>query len=316
MNFYFGIGTILMLHRVRQESLGVFRPNEGMAVSPEFLEGFIQEAQQRGYTFVSLDQLSEQLVAGSGEKLLALTFDDGYRDNFTVAYPLLKRLKIPFAIYITTSFPDGEAILWWYAIEQMLQQNEQIALADGRVLPCRTSQEKLDAFVSLRQSIMALPRDGLGDRVNAIFERVNFDWRQMCAEEALSWDDLRELARDPLVTIGAHTVSHPVLSALSPEQAYAEMRDSRERIEVRIGAPVAHFCYPFGSRNEVGAREFELARELGFKTATTTRWGNIFPKHRKHLHGLPRVALTNAFDWNDFRRQSLRRFSRGRVVTV
>lgn len=316
MNFCLGIGTILMLHRVQPEREGDFSPNRDMAVSPAFLDGFVRDAQQRGYTFVSLDQLSEQLVAGSKKKLLALTFDDGYRDNLTVAYPILKRLGIPFTIYVTTSFPDGEAILWWYAIEQMLQQNEQIALADGSVLPCRTSQEKLDAFVSLRQLIMALPRDGLGDRVNAIFERVNFDWRQMCAEEALSWDDLRELARDPLVTIGAHTVSHPVLSALSPEQACTEMRDSRERIEARIGEPVAHFCYPFGSRNEVGAREFELAQELGFKTATTTRWGNIFPKHRKHLHGLPRVALTNAFDWNDFRRQSLRRFARGRVVTV
>ena len=316
MNFVFGIGTILMLHRVQPEREGVFSPNRDMAVSPAFLDGFVRDAQQRGYTFVSLDQLSEQLVAGSGKKLLALTFDDGYRDNFTVAYPLLKRLGIPFAIYATTSFPDGEAVLWWYAVERLLQVHDQIALADGRLLSCRTNKEKLDAFVSLRQSIMALPRDGLGDRVNAIFEQTSFDWRQTCAEEALSWDDLRELAQDPLVTIGAHTVSHPVLSALSPEQACAEMRDSRERIEARIGVPVAHFCYPFGSRNEVGAREFELARELGFKTATTTRWGNIFPKHRKHLHGLPRVALTNAFNWDGFRQQSLRRFSRGRVVTV
>ena len=191
-----------------------------------------------------------------------------------------------------------------------------LTLADGSVLPCRTSQEKLDGFVSLRESIMALPSEGLGDGVNAMFAQANFDWPQMCDTEALSWDDLRELARDPLATIGAHTVSHPVLSALSVEQACAEMRDSRERIEAHIGVPVTHFCYPFGSRNEVGAREFELARQLGFKTATTTRWGNIFPRHSKHLHGLPRVPLANAFDWDGFRRQSLRRFSRGRVVTV
>lgn len=312
----FGIGTVLMLHRVQPEREGDFSPNRDMAVSPAFLEGFVRDAQQRGYTFASLDHLSEQLLASSGEKLLALTFDDGYRDNFTAAYPLLKRLGIPFAIYVTTSFPDGEAVLWWDAVEGLLQDRDHVALADGRVLPCRTSQEKLDAFVSLRESIMALPRDGLGDRVNAMFEQARFDWRQMCAAEALSWDDLCELARDPLVTIGAHTVSHPVLSALSAEQACAEMRDSREQIEARIGAPVVHFCYPFGSRNEVGAREFELARKLGFKTATTTRWGNIFRAHRAHLHGLPRVPLTNAFSWDGFRRQSLRRFWRGRVVSA
>jgi peptidoglycan/xylan/chitin deacetylase (PgdA/CDA1 family) len=316
MSLLCGIGSVLMLHRVHTDSMDGFCPNRDMAVSPEFLEGFIVDAQQRGHTFVSLDRICDALQHGTKSKLLSLTFDDGYRDNFTAAYPLLKRLGIPFTIYVTTSFPDGEAVLWWYAVERLLQEHDQVTLADGRVLACRTSQEKLDAFVFLRQSIMALPADGLGDRVNAIFDHVSFDWRQKCTAEALSWDDLRELARDPLVTIGAHTVSHPVLSALSTEQACAEMRDSRERIEAHIGVPVAHFCYPFGSRNEVGAREFELVRELGFKTATTTRWGNIFPKHRMHLHGLPRVALTNTFNWNDFRRQSLRRFSRGRVVTV
>jgi peptidoglycan/xylan/chitin deacetylase (PgdA/CDA1 family) len=316
MDFCFGIGSIFMLHRVREEPVNSFCPNQDMAVGLEFLEGFVRDAQQRGYTFVSLDHLSEQIVAGSGRKLLALTFDDGYRDNFTVAYPLLKRLGIPFAIYATTSFPDGEAVLWWYAVERLLREHDQIALADGRLLPCRTSQEKQDAFVSLRQAIMALPHAALGDTVNGMFEQASFDWRQLCAAEALSWDDLRELARDPLVTIGAHTVNHPVLSALSVDQAYAEISESRERIESHIGVPVKHFCYPFGSRKEVGVREFELARELGFKTATTTRWGNIFQKHRVHLHALPRVPLTNGFNWDSFRQQSVRRFWRGRVVSA
>lgn len=317
MSLVCGTGSIFMLHRVRLEQPNEFSPNRDMAVSPAFLEGFVGDAKRRGYTFVSLDHLSEHLVAGSGEKLLALTFDDGYRDNFTAAYPLLRQLGIPFAIYVTTSFPDGEAILWWCALERLLHDHDEIALADGRVLPCRTNQDKMNAFVSLRELIMALPTDVLGDRVNSTFKQANFDWKQMCVAEALSWDDISAMAQDPLVTIGAHTVSHPVLSALSPEQACAEMRDSQERIQACIGgAPVNHFCYPFGSRKEVGVREFELARRLGFKTATTTRWGNIFRAHRAHLHGLPRVPLTNSFSWDGFRQQSIRRFWRGRVVSA
>ena len=316
MNLYLGIGTILMLHRLQPEREGDFSPNRDMAVSPAFLEGFVRDAQQRGYTFVSLDHMTEQLVAGSAEKLLVLTFDDGYRDNFTVAYPLLKRLGIPFAIYVTTSFPDGEAVLWWEAMEQLLLNHEQIALATGRVLACRTNQEKLDAFISLREEIMGLPSDRLADRVNAMFAQAKFDWQQLCATHAMQWDEVCQMARDPLVTIGAHTLSHPVLCSLSPEQVSTEMRDSRDRLEARIGTPVTHFCYPFGSRNEVGVREFELARMLGFKTATTTRWGNIFRAHRQHLYSLPRVPLTHAFTWDGFRRQSLRRFWRGRVVSA
>lgn len=316
MTLRFGIGTIFMLHRVLPVQEAEFAPNKDMAVSVAFLERFVLEARQAGYTFTSLDQLCTHLEQGSRQKMLVLTFDDGYRDNFTHAYPLLRRLQVPFAVYVTTSFPDGEAVLWWEAIEQLLLDHDQIELADGRVLACRTNQEKLVAFVSLRAAIMALPSDRLVERVNAMFAQAKFNWRPLCSTHAMQWEEISELARDPLVTIGAHTLSHPVLGALSPDQAILEMRGSRDRLEARIGMPVKHFCYPFGSRNEVGVREFELARNLGFRTATTTRWGNIFRAHRAHLHALPRVPLTHAFTWDGFRGQSLRRFMRGRVVSA
>jgi peptidoglycan/xylan/chitin deacetylase (PgdA/CDA1 family) len=305
-----------MLHRVGPLSEDVFSPNADMSVSVEFLEEFIDSARARGYRFVSLDQLCELIEMGSDRKFLALTFDDGYRDNFITAYPLLKRLEIPFTIYVTTAFPDGDAVLWWYALEQMLQSQNFVKLADGRELLTRTNEDKLRAFVLLRQLMMKLPSHGLGNALNEMFYQKYFDWRQICLSEAVSWHDLRELALDPKVTIGAHTVSHPVLSTLSAEQASIEMRNSRDRIEAMTGATVSHFCYPFGSREEVGRREFELAQKLGFKTATTTRWGNIFRAHRMHLHGLPRVPLTNAFCWEGFRQQSLKRFWRGRVVSA
>jgi peptidoglycan/xylan/chitin deacetylase (PgdA/CDA1 family) len=311
-----GLGTILMLHRVEPLNNCEFAPNKDMSVSLEFLEKFILGAQNRGYTFISLNELTDKLLMGAKNKYLTLTFDDGYKDNFTTAYPLLNRLGIPFTIYATSSFLEGDAILWWYALEQMLLDNDSIEMADGRILLCRSTQEKLDAFVSLRKSIMSLPCDSLGESINAMFADIKFDWRQICAREALGWDDLAKLAQDPLVTIGAHTVTHPVLSKLPQEDACAEMDIGRKLIEEHIHRPVEHFCYPFGSREEVGVREFQLARELGFKSATTTRWGNIFNKHRLHLHALPRVPLINGFNWNDFHRNSLRRFLRGRVVTA
>lgn len=311
-----GMGTIFMLHRVREERENQFAPNIDMSVSPIFLEKFVTNAQQSGYLFVGLDELSERLKHGSGEKLLSLTFDDGYRDNFIVAYPILKSLGVPFTIYVTTSFPDGMAVLWWDALEQLIRDNTHIVLADNRVLACCTTQEKLDSFVFLREMIMAFPSDNLGDRVNALFKYVCFDWQKLSVGEFISWDDICNLARDPLATIGAHTLTHPDLSKLSLEEACFEMRDSREQIESRICGTVSHFCYPFGTRSEVGNREFELARKLGFHTATTTRWGNIFRAHSLHMHELPRVPLTNSFTWDCFRTQSLRRFCRGRVVTA
>ena len=84
----------MMLHRVRAEGSDDSSPNRGLAISPAFLERFVRAAQHNGYTFVSLDHFIEQLLVGSENKLLVLTFDDGYLDNFTEAYPLLKRMGI------------------------------------------------------------------------------------------------------------------------------------------------------------------------------------------------------------------------------
>ncbi|MBF9040334.1 polysaccharide deacetylase family protein [Rhodobacterales bacterium LSUCC0387] len=304
-----------MLHRVLPEREGSFQPNKDMAISPEFLEDFILNAKGLGYTFVSMDRFVKHLVSGSGQNLLTLTFDDGYKDNAIVAYPLLSRLGIPFTLYVTTSFLDGNAILWWYALERLIQDANRISLANGQIIFCRSSREKLDAFVMLRDLVMAMPQDVVVDRINSMFPQLKLDWQRLCSAEAMNWNDLQELARDPLVTVGAHTVHHPVMSQLSAEQASAEMRDSRARLENFTDASVTHFCYPFGSRNEVGARDFALAHESGFITATTTRWGNIFPSHKTRLHSLPRVPLTNSFSWAAFRKQSIRRFMRGRLVT-
>jgi peptidoglycan/xylan/chitin deacetylase (PgdA/CDA1 family) len=134
----------------------------------------------------------------------------------------------------------------------------------------------------------------------------------------MHWHELSELAADPLVTIGAHTVNHPRLRTAREAVARHEMAESASRIEAVLGIRPAHFAYPFGDPTSAGPREFALARELGFKTAVTTRPGVLFPEHREHLTALPRISLNGEFQrlrylrvltsgaatalWNRFRR--------------
>ena len=105
----------------------------------------------------------------------------------------------------------------------------------------------------------------------------------------IRWDQVEAMAAHSLVTIGAHTVSHPVLKNLPLEAARTEMLESRRRIEARIGRPVTHFAYPYGAPLQVGEREFALARECGFATAVTTRLANVSPANAAHLECLPRI---------------------------
>jgi peptidoglycan/xylan/chitin deacetylase (PgdA/CDA1 family) len=134
----------------------------------------------------------------------------------------------------------------------------------------------------------------------------------------MGWDEIAELASDPLVTIGAHTVSHPMLAKLPAEAARSEMDLSRSVIEAALVARPQHLAYPVGDPTSAGPREFKIAAELGFKTAVTTRPGVLFAGHREHLTALPRISLNGEYQrlryvrvllsgagtamWNGFRR--------------
>ena len=127
-----------------------------------------------------------------------------------------------------------------------------------------------------------------------------------------------KLASDPLVTIGAHTVNHPMLAKLSPQAVRSEMELSRSVIEAALAVRPEHLSYPIGDPTSAGPREFEIAAELGFKTAVTTRPGVLFPEHADHLTALPRISLNGDYQrvryvrvllsgaatamWNGFRR--------------
>ena len=116
-----------------------------------------------------------------------------------------------------------------------------------------------------------------------------------CDELCMTWDELKSLAADPLVPIGAHTVHHVILKKVPDNVVAAEMRMSRAAIEATLGVRPHHFAYPVGDATSAGPREFALAAGLGFRTGVTTRPGVLFPEHRDHLTALPRISVNGQF---------------------
>ena len=148
--------------------------------------------------------------------------------------------------------------------------------------------------------------------------RYQVEIADFCRDLCMNWEELAQLAADPLVTIGAHTVNHVMLAKVPERSARTEMEMSRSVIEASLNTRPAHLSYPVGDRTSAGPREFRMAAELGFKTAVTTRPGVLFPEHRDHLTALPRISLNGNFQdtrflsvltsgaatamWNGFRR--------------
>jgi peptidoglycan/xylan/chitin deacetylase (PgdA/CDA1 family) len=295
---YLSSAVIFYLHRVGRRDPSRLEPNENMKVSPEFLRAFVLAARGRGWTFVSVQHLWAELVAGrQSRRKIALTFDDGYLDNMTVGYPVLRELGVPFCIYVTTGLVSGQTRMWWMEIEDLLLDRREMLGPANELIRCATRDEKTSAFFYLREQFMSDDP--------AIKNRA-FGWLESCPQHtgadagctyALSWADIRDLLNDELVTIGAHTVSHPVLSTLEPQRMQEEIRVSREVIEQQTGHAVEHFAYPFGTRQDAGEREFAACSAQGFKTAMTTRPGFIHARHRPQLTALPRIMLSESFQF-------------------
>ena len=321
--FVAGVGAILTLHHVRPPRPDRFQPNRLLEVTPRFLTRVVQDLRRSGFDLVSLDEMHRRMIEGDfSRRFVCLTFDDGYRDTLQWAYPILKAAGAPFAVYVPTSFPDRLGELWWLALEAVIARNDRIGLLiDGRdcKFDCRTVVEKRALYDELYRWLRARPTEAeLRSVVRNLAAFYNVDIAAFCDELCMNWPQLAGLAADPLVTIGAHTVNHPALAKLAKQAARSEMELSRSVIEAALAVRPQHLSYPYGDRASAGAREFQIAAELGFKTAVTTRPGVLFPQHSRCLTALPRISLNGDYQrlryvrvllsgaatamWNGFRR--------------
>ncbi|MDR4305330.1 polysaccharide deacetylase family protein [Chelatococcus sambhunathii] len=294
-----GLGVILTLHHVRPFSGESFAPNRLLEVEPDFLDATLTRARELGFDFVTLDEAVRRVKAGRSERpFLHLTFDDGYRDVRDFALPILERHGAPATLYIASAFADGEAELWWLSLEEAIRRADVLNLDLGpeeRFVACQSTAEKYEAWGRIYWTLRAGPEERLRDEVRELALANGVDILGFARKLCMRWDELAEVARHPLIEIGAHTVTHPMLSKHSEAVARAEMADSRDAIARRLGTRPRHFAYPVGDPSAAGEREYELARELGFETAVTTRPGHLTAGHAQALHALPRVSLNGHF---------------------
>lgn len=215
------LGRILMLHRVvEQRSEG---ENRELEITPEFLRRTIETYHQQGYQFVSIDEAFDIISKGhTKHPFVCLTFDDGYQDNYDIAYPILKQMEVPFAIYVTTGFIDNRIPIRWYRDEKL----------------------------------------------------------------GINTESLKTLDVDPLCTIGAHTISHPKLDTLSPEEQTKEIEQSLQELESLLGQPIRHFSYPHGAYN---ADTLSIINKQIFRSALLAWGGNI--RRGANPLMLPRIEL-------------------------
>jgi peptidoglycan/xylan/chitin deacetylase (PgdA/CDA1 family) len=318
-----GVGAIFMLHHVRPGGDAEFQPNRHLEVTPEFLRAMLAHLRADGVDIITMDEVHQRLVERNFSRRFAcFTFDDGYRDNRDFALPVMREFKAPFTVYVASDFAEGAGRLWWIALEMVIANTCSIEAEIGGAavrLNTSTTAAKQVAFDRLHDWLRRLPGEhNMQREVAALCARYGVDETAVCRELCMSWDELKSFAEDPLISFGAHSITHCNLARQTEEIASREMAVSRARIEGALQRPAIHLAYPYGDKIAAGAREFALAQTAGFKTAVTTRPGMIFPGSAGHLTALPRVSLNGNYQdmrilpvltsgaatamWNGFRR--------------
>lgn len=292
---YSGLGQILMFHRVIPPDQMSRYDMAAFEITPQALEMLLNFFLERGYRVISLDQVSDVLAGGAAsDKFIVLTFDDGYKDTLTNAYPILREYGAPFTIYVAGNYAERRAIKWDYLAEDIIDSHDRVAIDTqrGRVeLDCSTSEMKAQSCGALQELLYEMSDAESSARMQAFFSFYRQDVYEKTDELMLDWRQIAELARDPLVTIGAHSVNHYVLSRLPDAVAKDEILGSKTMLESRLGLEVRHFAYPYGRSHEAGEREFETVRHCGFTTGSTGVKGNIFRECASRLTSLPRFCL-------------------------
>ena len=129
------------------------------------------------------------------------------------------------------------------------------------------------------------------EQIARLAAKASISKTDLVATACMDWNGIREMAVDPLCTIGVHTLTHPMLAKHPAEMAEREMAESRRQIEAQIGRPARHLSYPVGDPTSAGPREFAMAAQLGFASAVTTRPGMILSAHAHQLTSLPRLSI-------------------------
>ncbi|HEY5364616.1 MAG TPA: polysaccharide deacetylase family protein [Aestuariivirga sp.] len=295
-----GIGVIYCLHQVlpgggREQG---FAPNAKLECEPEFLEGLINLSRQRGFETVSLAEAVRRLKISDPKPFAVFTLDDGYKDNQQFAQPIFDRLNCPYTIFVAPRIAEGTSELWWRLLELVVAKVDRFTATIGAEafdLATKTETEKWAAWPKLLAAVENLEQYEQRRFIRALCAEHAIDPDAYCAKVAMNWDELRTINKDPLCTIGAHTLNHHAVAKLNEADALSELETSRLIIARELGEDIQFNAYPYGDEPNAGQRDFMLAAAAGYKASVTTRKGVIFGGHAAHLQALPRIMISGRY---------------------
>lgn len=265
---------ILIYHKVSPDPHPYYEP-----VAPEVFErqmSFIG----RHYRVMDLLELVERSATGSvPPKAVAITFDDGYRDNYDYAFPILKKLGLPATIFVATGVTGTRNRLWhdrvFDAFRFTKAEHARLNYPHTRELILDSPQARKESLHSALTAVRSL----WGQAQRRLVEDIEDALLPVLPSEPplmLDWDQIAEMHANG-ISIGSHSVSHPILSRLPDEELKRELSESKRELSERLGAPIEAFAYPNGKADDYSPSVKKILNDCGYRCAVTTVRGFNIP---------------------------------------
>ncbi len=236
---------------------------------------------KKHYNPISMNQLIDYIENKKSlpKKPILITFDDGFDDNYTKAFPILKKYNVPATIFITTSYIGTDKTIWFDHLASLifLLEKDRLFIKEiGKTYNLsQTKKERGPVMEALCEDLKLIPntlRESILERLNNEYSSIlkNIDNRQ---SRMLNWEQIKEMS-DSIIDIGSHTVTHSILTKLTDEKIYYELSESKEILEKELGVEIASISYPNGNEDAYNETVINNLNKLNYKIAFTYIAGN------------------------------------------
>jgi peptidoglycan/xylan/chitin deacetylase (PgdA/CDA1 family) len=236
----------------------------------------------RNYQILTIDEVIRHLKSGVGfrKPSVAITFDDGYLDNYTLAYPVLKKHGVPATVYLSTGLIGTSQRIWTDQIEFMLLETRKNQFSVPRLLGekelrIKTKKEKEQVSNGITEALKKRPDAERTEIMRQLFEslEINDNHGKNCEERVmLNWDEVQKMAKNG-ITIGSHSHTHPILSRMPIQKGKEEIFESKKIIEENLGIKVKHFAFPNGKEEDFNEELRDYCRDIGFESVASVIYG-------------------------------------------
>ena len=289
--------SVFCYHKVtnlkKEELLGT--PDEDLAVNIKIFENQIKYLVNNFKVIDPYELTDIEKIKSTKEKKVLITFDDGYLDNLENALPILKKYKVNAIIFITTNFIGNNEAPWWELLWDILQNSDDFIFEGKKFNLLKNRKNKKEIFEFLRNKFFFLKKKEQIELIKKIFHENKAEFSFKIKSNFLNKENIRNLSKEDLIHIGAHTHNHQNLRLLNDNETKEEILSSKKILEDLTQTSVDFFAYPYGTKNSYKKMDYKILKDNKFKLAFTTEFNNYkIGSHSPFF--IPRMGLGNSND--------------------